>query len=287
MSTAATKRRVGVISTVVVALIASLLVWMASRSEGEIVRKADLNDGGIWVTNAEQARFGRINKPAGQLDAGVLSDGSTGSGLDVFQDGAAIVGYSKASNQIVPINPAEGTLAPEQSIVVPKPSTATGNRVFTAPLVDVRGETIAMIDPAKGEVRAQHVDNRSGIAGLDGLQTQAKPLAKVGGNAAVAVGVDGTVYAVSAELGTITVLRTRSPHRSRRSSASRPSRHRSRPSARTGSSGTPAPASSTPMPSRSPSSSRSETPSPATRPSPRCSSPAPTRGRSSSRTRPS
>jgi len=98
MSTAATKRRVGVISTVVVALIASLLVWMASRSEGEIVRKADLNDGGIWVTNAEQARFGRINKPAGQLDAGVLSDGSTGSGLDVFQDGAAIVGYSKSSN---------------------------------------------------------------------------------------------------------------------------------------------------------------------------------------------
>ena len=64
-----------------------------------------------------------------------------------------------------------------------------------------------MIDPAKGEVRAQRVDNRSGIAGLDGLQTQAKPLAKVGGNAAVAVGVDGTVYAVSAELGTITVLR--------------------------------------------------------------------------------
>ena len=110
MSTAATKRRVGVISTVVVALLASLLVWMASRSDGEIVRKADLNDGGIWVTNAE---------PAGQLDAGVLSDGSTGSGLDVFQDGGAIVGYSKASNQIVPINPAEGTLAPEPSIVVP------------------------------------------------------------------------------------------------------------------------------------------------------------------------
>ena len=177
MSTAATKRRVGVISTVVVALVASLLVWLATRSEGEIVRKADLNDGGVWVTNSEQARYGRINKPAGQLDAGVLSDGSTGSGLDVFQDGAAIVGYSKASNQIVPINPAEGTLAPEQAIVVPKPSTATGNRVFTAPLVDVRGGSIAMIDPAKGELRAQRVDDRSGITGLDALQTQAKPLA--------------------------------------------------------------------------------------------------------------
>jgi len=74
MSTAATKRRVGVISTVVVALVASLLVWLATRSEGEVARKADLNDGGVWVTNSEQARYGRINKPAGQLDAGVLSD---------------------------------------------------------------------------------------------------------------------------------------------------------------------------------------------------------------------
>lgn len=207
MSTAATRRRIGIVSTVVVALVASLLVWLATRSDGELVRKADLNDGGVWVTNSEQARFGRMNKPAGQLDAGVLSDGSSGSGLDVFQDGAAIVGYSRASNQIVPINPAEGTLATEQSIVVPKASTATGNRVFTAPLVDVRGGTIAMIDPAKGELRAQRVDNRSGISGLDGLQTQAKPLAKVGGNAAVAVGVDGSVYAVSGELGTVTVLR--------------------------------------------------------------------------------
>ncbi|WP_374971123.1 Ig-like domain-containing protein [Terrabacter sp. BE26] len=207
MSTAATKRRVGIASTVVVALVASLLVWLATRSEGEVVRKADLNDGGIWVTNAEQARFGRMNKPAGQLDAGVLSDGSSGSGLDVFQDGPQIVGYSRASNQIVPINPAEGTLAAEQAIVLPKASTATGNRVFTAPLVDLRGATIAMIDPAKGEVRAQRVEDPSGIGGLDGLQTQAKPLAKVGGNAAVAVGVDGSVYAVSGESGTVTVLR--------------------------------------------------------------------------------
>jgi len=207
MSTAATKRRIGIASTVVVALVASLLVWLATRSEGEVVRKADLNDGGIWVTNAEQARFGRMNKPAGQLDAGVLSDGSSGSGLDVFQDGPEIVGYSRASNQIVPINPAEGTLAPEQAIVLPKASTATGNRVFTAPLVDLRGGTIAMIDPAKGELRAQRVEDPSGIGGLDGLQTQAKPLAKVGGNAAVAVGFDGSVYAVSGESGTVTVLR--------------------------------------------------------------------------------
>ncbi|GAB3063611.1 Ig-like domain-containing protein [Intrasporangium mesophilum] len=193
-------------STVVVALVAGLLVWLATRSDGEVARKADLNDGGIWVTNAEQARFGRINKAAGQLDAGVLSDATSGAGLDVLQDGAAVLGFSRASNQVVPINPAEATLAPEQSAVVPSPSTATGNRVFTAPLVDLRGGTVAMVDPAKGEVRAQRVDNRAGITALDGLQTQAKPLAKVGANAAVAVGVDGTVYAVSAAAGVLATI---------------------------------------------------------------------------------
>ncbi len=291
MSTAATKRRVGVISTVVVALLASLLVWMASRSDGEIVRKADLNDGGIWVTNAEQARFGRINKPAGQLDAGVLSDGSTGSGLDVFQDGAAIVGYSKASNQIVPINPAEGTLAPEQSIVVPKPSTATGNRVFTAPLVDVRGETIAMIDPAKGEVRAQHVDNRCG---------HRRPRRPPDPGQAARQGRRQRRRRRRGRRHGVCRVR-RAGHGHRAAPRGRRVRHAGHDEARlhvevgaghggrraTGSSGTPAPASSTPTPSRSPSSSRSATPSPATRPSPRCSSPAPTRRRSSSRTRPS
>lgn len=207
MSTAATKRRIGIISTVVVALVASLLVWLATRSDGEIVRKADLNDGGVWVTNSEQSRFGRINKAAGQLDAGVYADVSASSGLDMFQDGAAVVGYTRASNQVVPINPSEGTLRTEQAVLLPKASTATGNRVFTTPPIDVRGGSIAMIDPATGELRAQRFDERSGVSGLDGLQTQAKPLAKVGGNAAVAVGVDGSVYALSAVKGTITVLR--------------------------------------------------------------------------------
>ena len=210
MSTAATKRRIGVISTVVVALVASLLVWLATRSDGELVRKADLNDGGIWVTNSEQSRFGRINKAAGQLDAGVYADVGASSGLDMFQDGAAVVGYTKASNQVVPISPSEGTLRSEQAVLLPKASTATGNRVFTTPPIDLRGGTIAMIDPATGELRAQRVDERSGISGLDGLQTQAKPLAKVGGNAAVAVGVDGSVYALSAEKGTVTVIRPKS-----------------------------------------------------------------------------
>ena len=207
MSTAATKRRMGVVSTVIVALVAGLLVWIATKSEGEVARKADLNDGGVWVTSTEQSRYGRINKAAAQLDLGILDETSNRSGLDVLQDGAAVLGLSKAANQIAPIDPMAGTIAAEQAVVLPKPSTATGNRVFGTPVVDLRGGTVALIDPATGTLKAQRVQSQTGVSSLDSLQTQAKGLAKVGGNAAVAVGVDGSVYALSAEKGTITVLR--------------------------------------------------------------------------------
>ncbi|HET8594844.1 MAG TPA: fibronectin type III domain-containing protein, partial [Intrasporangium sp.] len=93
-----------------------------------------------------------------------------------------------------------------QSIALPRATPATGNRVYTAPPVDLRGGTIAMVDPDKGQVRAQRVDNRTGISGLDQLQTQAKPIATVGGNAALAVGQDGAIYALSAEKGVLAVI---------------------------------------------------------------------------------
>ena len=62
-------RRTGIASTAVLVVLAIVLTWLATRAEGESVRKADLNDGGVWVTNAAQARIGRVNKPASQLDA--------------------------------------------------------------------------------------------------------------------------------------------------------------------------------------------------------------------------
>ena len=292
MSTAATKRRVGVISTVVVALVASLLVWFASRSDGEIVRKADLNDGGIWVTNAEQARFGRINKPAGQLDAGVAVRRLDRLGPRRLPGRRGDRRLLQGEQPDRPDQPGRGHPRSEQAIVAAEAEHGHRQpRLHRPPRRPARRDHR---DDRPGEGRAcgrSASTTARGIAGLDGLQTQAKPLAKVGGNAAVAVGVDGTVYAVSAELGTITVLRPEGDafadagHDEARLHVEVGPGHGGRRA--TGSSGTPAPASSTPTRSPSPSSSRSATPSPATRPSPRCSSPAPTRRRCSSRTRPS
>jgi hypothetical protein len=106
-------------------VLGAALVWFALRADGDVVRKTDLFDGGVWVTNAEQARFGRLNKPAGQLDAGIASPGTQSSGLDVVQFGAAVLGVSKASNQLLPINPRTATLSDSSQITLPAaPTTA-------------------------------------------------------------------------------------------------------------------------------------------------------------------
>ncbi len=209
-------RRVGLASSVVLALVAVLFTWFATRSEGESVRKADLNDGGVWVTNAAQSRFGRLNKPAGQLDAAVAATTPDNTGLDVVQDGAAVLGITRATNQATPINTRAGILVESATLTLPTAvptagasaggAGATGGALPVALPIDLRGGTAAVVEPTTGKVRAQRVDTARGIGGVDQLQAAVKPLATVGGSAALAVGVDGSVYAVSAASGQLAVL---------------------------------------------------------------------------------
>ena len=200
-------RRVGAVSTVLVLLLGTALVWFALRAEGDVVRKTDLFDGGVWVTNAEQARFGRLNKPAGQLDAGIASPGTQSSGLDVVQDGAAVLGVSKASNQLLPINPKTATLTESSQITLPTPPPAAAKGTFKPTVLDLRAGSIAIADPAKGSVWAQRIDTRTGVSTLEQLQPSQKPRAVLGGSTVVAVGTDGTVYAASGTKGDLATFR--------------------------------------------------------------------------------
>lgn len=201
------RARLGVAALLVVALVAGLLVWLATRSPGETVRHAELNDGGVWVTNAQNSYAGRFNKPAGQLDLGVDTDVQHSTGLDVVQDGAAVVVIQTATSQAIPIDPASGTLLADQAITLARPTAATGNQLFLQPTLDLRGGTVAAVDPKTGQVRAQRVDTAEGITSLDGLGPSSKPLATVGADAVVAVGIDGTVYAASPATGDLVVIR--------------------------------------------------------------------------------
>ena len=91
-------------STMVVVLAAATLGYAAVTSQGATVHEADVGDGGVWITSDVQAKFGRLNKAASQLDAGVAADVAPGSGIDVLQDGTAVVAWSKATAQLQPID---------------------------------------------------------------------------------------------------------------------------------------------------------------------------------------
>lgn len=203
---AASRSRVGLASALVVALVVGLMGWLALRSQGAVVHETDLSDGGVWVTNDSQARFGRVNKAVGQLDAGVGADGSVGSGLDVLQDGAAVLGVSRATGSLYPIDVRLARLGSATASVPGGSSTNTGFEVFEASKVELRGGTVAIVEPASGRVWAQRVDTRAGVADLGGLAMTGKPLATVGAQAAVTVDVGGNVHAVSAVKGAVVTI---------------------------------------------------------------------------------
>ena len=200
-------RKVGIASALTVAVAASSLTFFAVQSKGETVHEADLNDGGVWVSSAANASFARLNKAASQFDAGVKANTTSDSPLDVLQDGSAVAGLSLAGSQLIPIDTRTGRLNESAAVAVPAPGAATNLTTFVPRTVDLRGGTVAMIDPKSGKVWAQRVDSRQGIAGLEGLSAAAKPVAQVGAVAALAVDVDGGVHAVSGATGKVVSLK--------------------------------------------------------------------------------
>ena len=200
-------RKVGVASAAAVAVVASSLTWFAVTSKGETVHEAELNDGGIWVSSAANASFARLNKPVSQFDAGVKANTASDSPLDVVQDAGAVAGISLASSQLIPIDTRTGRLDEASAVAVPAPASATNLQTFVPRTVDLRGGTVAMVDPRNGKVWAQRVDARQGISGLEALSAGAKPLAQVGGVAALAVDVHGGVHVVSGATGKVVSLK--------------------------------------------------------------------------------
>ncbi|KQX61896.1 fibronectin type III domain-containing protein [Angustibacter sp. Root456] len=203
-----TRRRATAASATAVGVVAALLVGLAVRADGEVIRRADLHDGGVWVTSNADARYGRLNKPVGELDAGVAAPTAAGAGLDVLQDGSAVVAVSRTANQLMPIDPITATLRDDAIAPLAAPRTAApGSRAFRPDTADLRGGTLARIDPATGKVWAERVDPDSAVESVAALSAQADPLVTVGAQAVLAVGVDGSVYTASGATGKVATLR--------------------------------------------------------------------------------
>ena len=67
-----------------------------------------------------------------------------------------------------------------------------------SPAVGMAGGSLAVLDTASGRLWVTREDPSLGLPSVGPLYDQAEPVAAVGEDAALAVGLDGTVYAVSA-----------------------------------------------------------------------------------------
>ncbi|WP_235921162.1 Ig-like domain-containing protein [Lentzea tibetensis] len=105
------------------------------------------------------------------------------------QDAAAVVARDLAGGRLFPVDVARSVTLSDQGVALPP-----------AAQVQLRGGTLAALDPASGKVWAARVDTRSGVSTLGPLDPASPPVATIDAAeaASLAIGVDGTVHAVAA-----------------------------------------------------------------------------------------
>ena len=159
-------------------------VVLAFIAPGVEETKVDLNDGGVWVTNAKRGIVAHVNVPARLMDAGLHAASST---FDVFQNGEQVQLSDQVANTLAPIDVTTATL-----------TSAVDYRGMTT---DVRGGTIAVTDAPNGKVWAQQADHPAPINADDADAS----ISDVPG-AVTTVDLEGNVHAVSAEAGRVMSL---------------------------------------------------------------------------------
>lgn len=139
------RARARVLATVVAGTMAVTgLAGLAVVAKGIPVRSIEGMDSGVWVTKDRDGIFGRQNKTARTLDAGFYASSTIrDSSLDIAQDGATVVAYDRDRSTLYAVDTTLGR-------------PVEGAKVTVAPgsVLDLRGGTIAVLDPATGEIRA-------------------------------------------------------------------------------------------------------------------------------------
>lgn len=187
------RHRASIASATALAVATAGLLTYAVTADGFRAHDAQLNDGGIWVTNGSDGFHGRINKPIGQLDGALFAQLNTS--LDVVQDGASVVAVDVSDGLIAPIDPARVDHPEGDEAAIPAGAD-----------VALAGGSLAVGDPDKGRVWATTVSPGT-VPSVLPLDQQTEPLAEVGDDAALTVTRSGAVLAVSADEDRMLTLR--------------------------------------------------------------------------------
>ncbi|MDR1712479.1 MAG: hypothetical protein LBR58_11630 [Propionibacteriaceae bacterium] len=180
-----------------VAIILALLGAYITLARGQELQRPELNTAGIWASSNAEGLVGRFSKPASALEFGVYPDADLAPHtVDVLQDREVAVA----------VNRDEGRLYPIDSLLA-KPLLDRYLELPSAAVFDLRGGTLAVVDGRSGKVwglRTQDVKSGLDVQSLDAEQPQLADLGP-GSAAALAVGVDGTIYAVSTSGASVTI----------------------------------------------------------------------------------
>ncbi|GAA3201552.1 Ig-like domain-containing protein [Microbacterium terregens] len=175
-----------VASTSAVTAAAVTLTTMAFVYQGFPTTEVDLHDGGVWVTKQSSLLVGHFNHESQVLDGALRT---TGDQFDILQSGTTVF----------VVNDSDGTVTSVDTAMV---ALTDSTDVPAGAAVVLGGSTVAILDPASGDLWALPAD---GVGAFEVQGTD--PLASLGKGAAVTVGVDGTVYAVSAESAELYTIR--------------------------------------------------------------------------------
>lgn len=165
-------RRRRVAQGAALSLAVGTLAVLAVQYDGSPIHDVDLNDGGVWVTNAGRGMMARLNSQVGELELGVVT---TSTSTDVFQEASSVQVYDNGgggdARSVSVVDVLGGVAQP-----VPMPGTFEAAAGRT---------TVAVLDDASGRVWLRRADR------LEGFQT-APPDLEVSARSSVTVTASGT-----------------------------------------------------------------------------------------------
>ncbi|WP_309066662.1 Ig-like domain-containing protein [Microbacterium sp.] len=170
-----------------VAIGALTVTTMAVAYDGFPTTKVDLHDAGVWLTKTSTLLVGHFNNESTVIDGGLRT---ASDDYDILQDEGTVLLVDDGSDTVTSVDPARVALT--DSAPIPARAKVALGRLTTAVLDDKTGEL--------------WVTSAKGLAGFD--TKKADPVAELGDGADVAVGRDGTVYALSGERAEVVTIPT-------------------------------------------------------------------------------
>lgn len=153
------------------------VVFAALLNPGQFSAKVDLNDGGVWVTNARLGLVGHLNYRAQALDSAIRTQSST---FDIFQNGEELHLSDIENSTLSQIDVATATL--------------TSSSAYPGMDVQAGGQALAITDQRGGRVWPQKLEKHVPFE-----PEEIAPAITDMPSPNVVVGVDGTIHVASVQ----------------------------------------------------------------------------------------